>query len=635
MKSKPPIHSAAGARAAFQPLDVRAALCSNPWKCASVALWFAAAMSARAGDGLAPVSVAATPDGARLYVAEANAERVVEFDPATTQVLRKISLDAAPVALLLNPSGSTLFIAEGGPDGRVLAVETGRLRVQQEIRPGHTPTALALSPDGTRLAIGVRFHHAVAIVDLKSGKEVARVPVLREPVTAVWSPDGRRIFAGNHLPAAAANSDYIGCAISVIDVAAMKVATNIALPNGSTALRGMCLSPDGRFLYATHLLGHYQLPTTQLERGWMYVNTLSILDVQTPALVNTVLLDDVDLGAANPWGIACTPDGARLCVAHAGTHEISVIDRPALHERLDRAARGERVTEVTKSAADVPTDLSFVYPIRRRIALAGNGPRGIALAAGRVFAAEYHTDTVGVADLTNDYVKAVSLPLGRPEKMSVARRGEMIFNDAAHCFQKWQSCQSCHPDTRVDGLNWDLLNDGIGNPKNVKNMLFSHRTPPAMSLGVRDTAEVAVRAGFKYIQFAVMPEEATTAVDEYLMSLKTTPSPFLVNGRLSPAAKRGRELFAKTGCAECHPSPLFTDLKRHEVGTSDEPVDAGEQFDTPTLVEAWRTAPYMHDGRAATLHDLFTRFNADNKHGVTKNLSQEQLHDLIEYVASL
>ncbi len=621
----------------FQSLEDTASQISNHWKFFAGALLALSsfAFAARAAEGIAPFAVAATPDGHRVYVSEAAAQRVVEFDPVTAQVLRKVSLDGPGGSLVLSPFGSMLYVAEAAPQGRVLAIDTAKMRVQKTFDVGHTPSGIALSPEGARIAVCNRFDNNVQILDTKTGKEVAKIPMRREPISAVWTPDGSRIFVGNHLPVGAANGDYVGSVISVIDCATMKVSTNIALPNGSTAIRQLCVSADGKFVYATHLLGHYQLPTTQLERGWMYVNTLTILDAKAPAYINTVLLDDVDLGAANPWGVAISPDGKWLCVAHAGSQEISIIDRAALHDRLDRAAKGEKITEVTKSAADVVTDLSFVYPIRRRVTVAGNGPRGITVGGDKVFTAEYFTDSIGAVSLTNDYEKAVSLPLGKPEKMSVVRRGEMIFDDAARCFQHWQSCQSCHPDTRADALNWDLLNDGIGNPKNVKSMLLSHKTPPAMWLGVRDNAEVAVRSGFKYIQFAVVPDEDACAVDTYLKSLEQVQSPHLVNGRLSSSAKRGKEIYKNAGCAECHPSPLYTDLKSHEVGTSDEPVDAGEKFDTPTLAEIWRTAPYFHDGRAATLEEMFTKYNSDNKHGATKFLTKEQLHDLIEYVSSL
>jgi hypothetical protein len=78
--------------------------------------------------------------------------------------------------------------------------------------------------------------------------------------------------------------------------------------------------------------------------------------------------------------------------------------------------------------------------------------------------------------------------------MPLARKGEFYFHDAGICYQGWQSCASCHPgDARANGLNWDLLNDGIGNPKNTKSLLLTYQTPPAMWLGVRETAETADR----------------------------------------------------------------------------------------------------------------------------------------------
>ena len=101
----------------------------------------------------------------------------------------------------------------------------------------------------------------------------------------------------------------------------------------------------------------------------------------------------------------------------------------------------------------------------------------------------------------------VSLPLHSPAEPTAARLGEMYFNDGTLCLQGWQSCASCHScDARVDGMNWDLQNDGIGNPKNVKSLLLSFETPPVMSMGVRADAATAIRAGIRYILFADLPE---------------------------------------------------------------------------------------------------------------------------------
>jgi len=420
----------------------------------------------------------------------------------------------------------------------------------------------------------------------------------------------------------------------MIDTAARSVAATIVLPNGSTGLRGMAMSPDGAYAYVTHILGRYQLPTTQLERGWMNTNALSIIDVAGQKLLNTVLLDDVDLGAANPWGAQVSADGAYLCICHAGTQEISVIDRAALHDKLARVAAGEPVSEVSRTSEDVPNDLAFLVGMRRRIKLTGNGPRGIAIAGTKVYAAEYFTDSIGVVDVNPEArPRAASIALGPGQELSVARKGEMLFNDAALCFQNWQSCASCHPDMRADGLNWDLLNDGMGNPKNTKSLFLSHQTPPVMVSGVRDKAETAVRSGIRYIQFAVRPEDDAVAIDEYAKTVTAVPSPYLVNGTLSESAKRGEALFQQAGCATCHPAPLYTDLQAYSVGTGKD-READMKFDTPTLVEVWRTAPYLHDGRAATMLDML-KSEASGAQHCPSGLTEEQLADLAAYVLSL
>ena len=64
--------------------------------------------------------------------------------------------------------------------------------------------------------------------------------------------------------------------------------------------------------------------------------------------------------------------------------------------------------------------------------------------------------------------------------------------------------------------------------------------------------------------------------------------------------------------------------------------DRRDDFDTPTLIECWRTAPYMHDGHYVTLKSLFK----EGKHGKFSggdidSLSEQELADLVEFVRSL
>ena len=161
-------------------------------------------------------------------------------------------------------------------------------------------------------------------------------------------------------------------------------------------------------------------------------------------------------------------------------------------------------------------------------------------------------------------------------------------------------------------------------------MLGAHETAPAMITGIRADAETAVRAGFTHIQFVQIEEEHAQAVDKYLKSLKPLPSPYLVDGELSELAQEGKKIFEKVGCVYCHKGPWFTDQKLHEMGKQGE-YDHQNTWDTPTLIEVWRSGPWLHDGRSATMKDLLSK----EKHGLRQELSEVELDALVEYVLSL
>ena len=108
---------------------------------------------------------------------------------------------------------------------------------------------------------------------------------------------------------------------------------------------------------------------------------------------------------------------------------------------------------------------------------------------------------------------------------------------------------------------------------------------------------------------------------------------------LSPAEERGRTLFEsdRTGCAVCHPAPLYTDLKQHDVGTVDG-KDAewfGPLIDTPSLRFLYDSEPYFHDGSVATLYDSLTFPSPDSEHDVSLILSLKEIEDLVQFLLSL
>ncbi len=605
---------------------------------------------------LGPCALAASSDGRNLYVACADARQVLRVELPEGRVAQHIDLPAPPFGLALAPDQATLIVACQAPRSTVVLLDLPAGKIRGSIQVGHGATSPVVSADGERLYVCNRFDNDVSVIDLAGGRQVARVRAVREPVAADLTPDGRQLLVANHLPNTRSDQDFegeIAPAVTLIDTLSFETA-EIPLRRGANSLRGLCVSPDGRHALVTHLLANFEMVPFRVDTGWIDVNVVSIIDIARRQVISTIGMDYYDLGAGNPWDVKCSGDGRWVCVSSSGTHQLCVIPRAELFG--DFAHR-----TMQPMMAVWPIYLSLGESLWRRVPLAGKGPRGLAFAGSTVYAAEYFSDTVAAVDLdgpprselavrpaklTASVERDVShhdpyegyavrtIALGPPPRMSLERQGEMLFNDATICYEHWLSCASCHPDGRADGLNWDLMNDSQGNPKNTKSMLLSHATPPSMAEGVRATAEVAVRAGIKHILFADRPEAESVAIDAYLRALEPVPSPYLVGGRLSPAAERGREQFNRLGCDRCHPAPLYTDLKMHDVGTR-WIRDYTNRFDTPTLVEVWRTAPYLHDGRYATIRDLLIQGRHGLVGGRGSQATEQEIDDLAEYVLSL
>ncbi len=582
-------------------------------------------------SGLVPI------DGTdELLVVEPTANQLAVYDTTSDTIVRTIPLDLVPTGAAYSSRDNLLYVTAGVAPGHVLVLDYASGTELNRIPAGHSPVAPVISSDGRKLYVSSRFETAVNVIDLRKQQVVKAIPVKREPIEAAITPDGRYLYIANHMPDGRADVDYVASKLSVIDTRSDTLVDHIKLVNGAEGMRELCVSPDGQYVFATHLMARYQVPTSQIERGWINTNAISVISVADQELLFTVLLDDIDLGFANPWAIDISPEGNLLAVSSAGNHEVRLIDVPAMLEKIATAvaAMGEEADAMHLNAHN---DLSFISSVSRRVHLQGKGPRSLRFAGDRIYLAEYFSDSLGKLELGPDGTVAsiASIPVGPELPMSQERLGEFYFNDAALCFQNWQSCASCHSsDGRMDALNWDLLNDGIGNPKNVKSLVYSHVTPPAMITGVRDKAETAVRAGIKYIQFAVRPEEDAEAIDTYLKSLRPVPSPRLVNGELSEAALRGKTLFIKEGCMDCHYGPYYTDMQLHDLGMA-LGQDAGRPFDTPTLIEVWRTSPYLHDGRVVSMEDLIRIHNPSREHGSQDELPEKDLQDLAEYVDSL
>ncbi len=583
---------------------------------------------------ISPTALTPSPDGKKLYVAGNTGRCVTELDISSGlgTVSRTVLLPKEPTGLTVSPDGNRIYVtcsSQRRPDGEVFVVGTGSFSIEKSFLAGHSARSPIISPDNGTLYICNEFKNFVSVYNTSTGALLDTVPVLRSPFSAALTPDGAHLVVANFLPYVLTRyEDSIAQGtVTIINTTTRSVEANVNLTNGSQSLAGICVSQDGKYAYVSHIRSMSNMtPLNVISGGWINANAISVVDIVNKRNVDVVLLDRAYSGAANPWGVSC--DAHTLCVVSAGSQEIHVMKLDTMHQKL----------AVVAQPSELWKDLSFAQKFTTRRGLTVRGPRSVAISGTRAYVGGYFSDSVEVVDISNGSARLLgSLPLGPARPWNSVRSGEYNFCDATKmCQERWQSCTSCHPSGRTDALKWDLANDGDGNFKNDKSLLYAHITPPCMWTGVRLTGEIATRAGVYYILMIdpASVETEAAAIDEYLKSERHVASPFLERGRLSTAAKRGKTAFTKFGCNGCHvPETYYTDMQLYPGLKSSNDIGKWDgNWDTPTLIETWRTAPYLHDGRYL---DMIEIFKGPEKHEIFKYITTQELDDLLVFVKSL
>jgi YVTN family beta-propeller protein len=422
----------------------------------------------------------------------------------------------------------------------------------------------------------------------------------------------------------------------VIDSARAVVVDRIALPYVAHGFH-VAFSADGRLGVAANMHPKNLVPLAHLEHGGAFADTLTLFgaDVGKPV---EVPMDELELYAARPFGIMITPDKLRMFITCGGSEMVTVVDVP----RLIRYAR----THPGSNAQDLSASANYVIG---RIGV-GHDPRGMALTpdGSKLLVANRLEDTISVIDTKTDRVTS-TIRLAGQKSISSIRHGEQTFYTARYSFQGQIGCANCHIDSTFDGLTWNLEPDGFGRSI-VDNKLLE---------GVKDTEpykwtgtnpDIPTECGprtEKYFWRSETYDNLTLAdLAVYVRSLPPRPNRWrLANGELTPAQERGKAIFERTvdkfkkpipeynRCSFCHSGPKGTSQKIFDVGTR-KPTDNTGLLKAPMLTNIALTAPYLHDGSARSLEEIWTVYNPDDKHGRTNDLTKDELNDLIEYLRS-
>jgi len=561
-------------------------------------------------------------DGALLLVVNPDSNSLSLVDSATRMVRFEVTVGIDPRTVAVSPDGLVAYVACRGSD-EVTIADLVEGTVLGQIPVGDRPYGVLVGSSG-RLFVAEQGVDSVRILDTSTLETLAVLPVDDRPSGLGLGSNGRLLYVTHLLqPSLTVFENVDGPTDGILQ-------RHIALWPDSNLLQSIILSNDGLTAYVPHTRSNV-------------VNRALTFDTTVFPLISLVDLgdevhrvgDQLDLGTLDPPGVglpfdaALTPDGQELWVVNAASNDLSVLD---LENRN----------------------------LKRHIEVEDN-PRSILLSADGATAYVSNTlaGTVSIIDTASgtvvDSIRTTTIPL--PPVLLEGKRLFHSSDDPRMAQAQWISCNTCHFEGEHDGQTWTF---GFAGPRNTTSLLGMIETYPLRWSGEWDESadsEFAVRrenfgAGLidGEMGCAIFPPDCVDgdpnqgrnydldALAAFIDSLRVPLNPDHADGQpLSEAAQRGEILFHNdsVGCAECHPAPLYTDLKSHDVGTTTSDERIGPAFDTPTLRGLYDSAPYFHDGSARTLRQTITFASPKSEHDVRGILTDEEIDDLLAFLLAL
>lgn len=589
-------------------------------------------------DYLSPLHAAPSADGSKLYVVAQEADLLIEVDLTNNNSITHIEVGRRPHSVLLTKDQKTAIVTNQWANN-IYFIDVQTKEVTDSLAVGGGPAGMDLSVDGQLLYIANTYTNNISVVDIKNKKEVKRLHGGNFPTGVAASPNNDFVYVSSQRTVPIEFRGEPLTEVTMLQASNQRVA-NRKYFNSAHIMENIAVTPSGDMAIATLIRPKNNVPSAQIERGWMMNHGIGV--ILPDGRMAQLLLDEPNAFYPDPYGIVIHPDGKTAYISHSGVNTVSVIDLDKIRALLVDA------TDEELKVYSNHLGLSGDFVIAR--IETGANPKGLAISTDGnfVYAMERMEDRVSVID-TKKLQVVSKIDLGGPKRVSFTRRGGQLFNNAGHTFHNQYSCYTCHPDGHEDGLTYDLTGSGR-NLANVQTLRDLYGTAPFKWIGTNQS--VYKQCGMRFSMFVTRTEsfspEDLDAVVAYIMRELTHPPNLhrAPNAELTDAQKRGKAIYERTittdgreipekdRCITCHSGPNYSNFQMADVGTNKENEDES-LFDAPNLNNVYESAPYLHDGRAATLEEIWTKFNSHDTHGYANDMTKDQLNDLVEYLKSL
>lgn len=566
-------------------------------------------------DYRSPVDIALSPQGDWMLVANQTSGTLSLVDLASARVLDEIPVGPRPSYVLICPDGKTALVSATDAGQLVkVAVADGKLNKIAAIDVGFDPHGVAVMKDGTRAFVALPSGHAVAVVDLVQNRLIEHSFPGKLPRYLALTPDDSRLAVG-------LSGDG--------SVAVMETVGNSTLY--ATRIKGMNVghmktSADGTQVYFPWLHYGENIPSPgNIRRGWVLGNRLGRVDLTADKLDEVLSLDTEGNAVSDAFGLDLTPDESHVVISASGTHELLVLRLNDL--KMYTVGSTEHIDQ---ELLDDPARFARI-PVGGRPMGLEITPDGQS-----VYVANYLLDAVQEIDLASRTVKRmiplgppVEISLARQGE-ALFYDGDKSFDRWYSCHSCHYDGGSNAEifDTRNDRT--------VGTYKTAPVLWNVSKTFPWTWHGWQEDLRSAMQTSFtETMQGKKLPEDEFDALIAYFDQLKPPANPFARDQANSAAVARGKAIFFsdKAACGSCHSGEHLTDGQSHDVGTNQK-RDYYDGYNTPSLLGVYSKVRLLHHGRARTLEELLTEHHAPQDIAGEK-LTEQETRDLVEYLKTL
>jgi DNA-binding beta-propeller fold protein YncE len=558
--------------------------------------------------------------GNNAIVIDADSGKLILTDK-TGKNIAALDIGANAGMLAYDPTAKVAYVANRFSNNIAVAkVGEGKLELGSTIATPVEPFGIALSPDMKTVMVTTIADRALVAYDAASGKEKWRTALGREPRGLAVSPDGTRALVA-----------YLQTGtVDQIDLLETHTAEHVALSTATAPRRCRhCGNADGesfaRAAFAVTFMGDHEAVVpfqretpVQIASGG---NTGSYGGGFEPPVTHQLAFLGLDR------------ERTMQTTATIAQHQPRALAWDSAHDALYVAGMGTDSILQIKNASQV----GIAEGVSASLTSGSNrcGPDGVAITAeGNVLVWCSFTRNVERVDFVDAKGQLASAAKINPGVQLVAstlgekqHQGMVLFHSAEPAIsqQGALACATCHPDGREDGLSWKIETNTLQTPLLAGRVVGTH--PYKWDGGDKDLT-TSLATTMKRLGGFGLDKNQTAELAAYLEVLPAPHTPT----RAPDMVARGKKLFdsAEVGCRSCHDGATYSDSTTHKFTGSTLPL-----ADTPSLIGVAASAPYFHDGSAATLEALLRDRGAVHGMAETAKLSDGQTADLIAFLETL